>query len=512
MTIQLRPHQEKLIEGIQLNWRRKIKRILAFLCTRGGKTYCFIYLAKKTNENGKKVLILTNRKKLFTQTGNAIADFGIHPAYINDKTKRIRTDAMTYIAMVQTLIRRLEKPETIKFLESINLIVADECHISEFDKILNHPVMKGKYILGVTGSPSRQGQQPELSETYQQIVIGSYTADLEPIYCVPAKVYEVPVDMSGVSKNPDGEFNNYETFQRFDSPKLYQGAVNNWLKYANGLVTLCYCVSILHAAKTCVQFNESGIKCKFISSGKAKPKLPDNPNKGAITKHRIALEEYEYIQKYQHLTGDPETIIQEWERGDFTILVNCDMLTFGYDNNRIDCILINRATNSVPLWLQMANRGGTPRAGKDRFILLDMGGNSERLKDYNYRHEWSLFHKKPSKGGGIPSTKECDKCHALVIASARVCDWCGYEFPKSKQQEEVDLVERRINEICYKNAASELDTIEKIETFAKAKGHSKLWIFRSIYFKLGEDEFKMYMRNKKYHWGYIYRLIDSYAV
>ena len=500
----LRSHQKSIIKDIRQYWKRGLKSMIVFLATRGGKTYIFSYMAKAANEKGNKVLILTNRKKLFSQTGNALADFDIHPYYISADTKSIRDDYKTYIAMSQTLQNRIKKPEFIKWFESISLICIDEAHLQDVGNILTNPLCKDKFILGFTGSPMRGGSQRELSEDYQQIVTGAYTAELEPKYCVPARVFEVPIDMDGVSKDNKGEFNNQETFARFDSPKIYQGAVKNWIKHAENKVTLCYCVNIIHAVKTCVQFNEMGIKCKFISSGRIKPKLSENPNKGAITKHRIASDEYNYIQNNLHLTGDPETIINEWESGEFNILINIDMLTFGYDNNKIDCILINRATNSIPLFLQMANRGGTPRPDKSEFLILDMGGNSDRLGDYNEKHEWSLFHKKPPKGGGVPATKECVKCGALILASARVCDWCGTIQPKSKEQVEVELIERTpLREM-------QMNSIEDVEKVASAKKYKKTWIFRTVFFKFGEDEFKNYMRSKNYHWSYIWRLIGQY--
>lgn len=507
--IKLRWYQQQIVDGIYKYWRKGLKRLLVFSCTRSGKTYLFSYMAKRANEKGNKVLILTNRKKLFKQTGNAIHDFDIKPYLINADNKTVRHDYMTYLAMSQTLERRLNKPEIIKLIESIQLVVIDECHISSFDKILNNPLFKDKFLIGVTGSPIRSGSMPELIDTYQQIVIGPYTVELEPEYCVPARVFEVPIDMTGISKDNKGEFNQYETFQRFDSAKIYQGAVNNWKKYANGLTTIVYCVSILHAAKTCVEFNKAGVKCKFISSGKMKPKLSENPNKGAITKHRIAMEEWQFIQDHKHLTGDPEKVIQEWERGDFQMLINVDMLTFGYDNHKIKCVLFNRATNSVPMFLQAANRGGTPYEGKKEFILLDMGGNSERLGDYNKKHEWSLVHKKPV-GGGIPSTKECTKCQALIFSSARVCDYCGTEQPKSKEQKEVELVERKMSGKYYKQAIQEFQKIEDIEMLARVKKYSKMWVFRTVFYNLGEKEFKDYMRSKNYKWAYIHRLIESY--
>ena len=363
--IKLRWYQQQIVDGIYKYWKNGLKRLLVFSCTRSGKTYLFSYMTKRANEKGNKVLILTNRKTLFKQTGNAIADFDIKPYFINADNKSLRYDYMTYLAMSQTLLRRLDKPEVIKLLKTIQLVVVDECHLSEFDKILNHPLIKDKFVIGVTGSPSRSGNMPELIDTYQQIVIGPYTAELEPEYCVPARVFETPIDMSGVSKNNNGDYNTDEAFQRFDSPTLYRGAVNNWLKYANGKITLTYCVNIIHAIKTCVAFNEAGVSCKFISSGKTKPKLKENPTKGDITKHRLACEDYEYYINNLHLSGEADDIINEWDRGEFLMLINVGILTFGFDNNKIECVLFNRATLSLPMFLQAVNRGGTPREGKD---------------------------------------------------------------------------------------------------------------------------------------------------
>jgi superfamily II DNA or RNA helicase len=503
--IKLRPYQQQIITGVKKYWKKGLKKLLVFSCTRSGKTVVFSFLAKQTNNNGKKVLILTNRKTLFTQTGNSITNFGIKPYRINAETKIIRDDHMTYLAMSQTFQNRLKKPEVIEWLKSIDLVVVDECHISIFDKVLQHPAFKDKFVLGFTGSPQRSGGMPELAEVYQQIVLGPYTVELEPTYCVPARVYETPVDMDGVSKNNLGEFDTGEMFQRFDSPKLYRGAVNNWNKYAKGLTTIAYCVSIIHALKTCIEFNKAGIKTKYISSGRVKPKMKDNPNKGDITRYNIALDEYNLIQENKHFTGDTEEIIQQWRDDEFQVLINVNILTFGFDEPKIKCVLFYRATLSIPLFLQAINRGGTPASGKDNFIVLDFGSNSERLGNYNHKHEWSLFHKKPT-GGGVASVKECDKCHALILASAQVCDWCGTQQPKSPQQKEIELIERTpLREMP-------METIEDVEKVAKVKGYKKLWVFRSIYFKFGEKEFKNYMRSKNYHWSYIYRLIGGYAV
>ena len=59
-------------------------------------------------------------------------------------------------------------------------------------------------------------------------------------------------------------------------------------------------------------------------------------------------------------------------------LVNVDCLTTGFDAPNIDGIVIARGTESPGLFMQMVGRGTRLYPGKEKFYVIDYGGNIER--------------------------------------------------------------------------------------------------------------------------------------
>jgi uncharacterized Zn finger protein (UPF0148 family) len=84
-------------------------------------------------------------------------------------------------------------------------------------------------------------------------------------------------------------------------------------------------------------------------------------------------------QQVESVDGEMETskrdrILAEFRNGALRILVNAQILTTGYDDPGIDCIVLLRPTRSPGLLLQMAGRGLRLKEGKDNCLLLDFGG------------------------------------------------------------------------------------------------------------------------------------------
>lgn len=138
-------------------------------------------------------------------------------------------------------------------------------------------------------------------------------------------------------------------------------------------------------------------------------------------------------------------------------MVNNNVLTTGYDDPEIDCIIMLRPTASPGLWVQMLGRGTRPlyadgynlftttgrleaiAAGdKQNCLVLDFAGNTMRLGPVND----PVLPKKAGKGGGEPpvkfcethkliQTKDADKVHgcgAYNHTVAKFCCNCGAEF------------------------------------------------------------------------------------
>lgn len=512
--IQLRQYQSELIKNIQLSFSKGNKRVLACSPTGSGKTVVFCELSKKTASKGNKVLILTNRIELLSQAGGSLDKVGIKPFLITAGAKYVSKDTNVYVAMAQTLKNRLEDVYWIEFLKSISMIIIDECHIQDFNFVFESELLSNKYIIGFTATPRRSGKQRQFGIDYQDIIETISVKELiEMGYLVDADYYGCSMpDLSNVEYDRmKGDYQEKSLFQAFNSPKLYAGVVRNWLKICANTKTLVFCCNIEHAIRTCKEFNNNGIAAKFLVSGVSKPKYPSKITDGSIAIYNEKMELYElYCNAFILWSGDRDLIVKEFERGDFDVLINASILTTGFDCPSIETVVINRATMSIPLWLQMLGRGSRIYNGKTHFNILDFGDNQTRLGTYSQDRQWSLWHEE-SKGGGIAPIKRCgfdskdkpiyaannplrsdmfnkrklDGCGVYIHAGLTICPFCGFKYPE-KESKEVDLeniyFDQTALEFKKTKPISQMNDSELSE-YQQAKGHNIAWLWRQIYMR-----------------------------
>lgn len=84
-------------------------------------------------------------------------------------------------------------------------------------------------------------------------------------------------------------------------------------------------------------------------------------------------------------TNERQSIIERFRNGEISVLVNCGVLTTGFDSTNISCVFIARPTKSVVLYSQMIGRGlrGPKMGGNKTCLLIDMKDNLERFSDEN---------------------------------------------------------------------------------------------------------------------------------
>ena len=154
---------------------------------------------------------------------------------------------------------------------------------------------------------------------------------------------------------------------------------------------------------------------------------------------------------HSKMKGNRAEALASHSSGRVRWLINNNVLTTGYDDPGIDCIVMLRPTQSPGLWVQMLGRGTRPlyadgfdlettagRLGaqqaseKQNCLVLDFAGNTMRLGPIND----PVIPKKKGKGGGEPPIKFCERekikaengCGAYNHTSARFCCQCGAEF------------------------------------------------------------------------------------
>jgi DNA repair protein RadD len=123
-----------------------------------------------------------------------------------------------------------------------------------------------------------------------------------------------------------------------------------------------------------------------------------------------------------------QQILQDFKDGKIKYLVNVKMLTTGYNEKAIDCIVFLFSTRSPGLYVQVAGRGMRMHPSKTDCLCLDFGTNIERMGPVD---AITIRKKKNGNGKEISTVqmKECPQCQALLYPSVRICPDCGYEFP-----------------------------------------------------------------------------------
>jgi superfamily II DNA or RNA helicase len=504
--ITLYDYQHEAVKNI----RKLLKdnRVLFQLSTGGGKTIIFSYISQQVTKKNKRVLIISHRVELLAQAGGTLEEFGMQPQLITAKTRNPR-DASVSVAMVGTLKNRLKKDDWKIWFNKIDLLIIDECHRSEFSYLDKPHCFK----LGVTATPKRSGKMPQLYHEYDVIIFGPDVQELiHKKRLMPDKYFGVPIDLSGIGKDNKGEYNTSELFDRYNKKVLYQGLIDNWKKHTPRTQSICFCCNIQHCVETAKQLNAAGIGAKFVTSAPNKPKEPETDNKGSWTLYERKKREYENYQEYYSIYSGPRgEIINEWKNNEFYILINAGILIEGFDNKPTQTVILNLATTSENKYLQMIGRGSrpSPETNKMYFNILDFGENAVRLGYYRQQREYSLSHSE-SNGNGVPPSKECPKCHALVLASSQICKYCGFEFPKSKEEKIAELVEHKYSDKNAREIDASKMTIDELEEYTSQKGYKKAWLWRQIYFAHGEDTLKAYAKKNGYHWSWAKRIIDRY--
>lgn len=503
--IELRKYQEELIAIIHNKFSNNKKHLLVTAPTGSGKTVVFSELCKRVSLKNNKCLIFTNRKELLNQAGGSLQKVGLKPFLIEAGSKYYSKDAKVYVAMSQTFKNRVNDKYWIELVNSVDLFIIDECHLQDFNFLFETGLLKDKFVLGFTATPTRSGKQRQLALDYEDIVETVSVRDLIDMNFLNDCDYyggEIP-NLSAIGFDKmKGDYKEKEMFNAFNQSKLYAGVVRNWKLNCFGTKTLVFCCNIEHAVKTCQEFVDAGISAKFITSEVSKPQYPKHPNDGNIVIYNEKVESYElYCKSYLTMSGDRETLLDDFKRGIFTVLINASILTTGFDEPSIETIIVNRATMSLSLWLQMLGRGSRIFDGKNHFNILDFGGTQSRLGTYSQNRNWSLWHEE-SKGGGIapiklcgydaqdrPITKERDGCKRYIHAGLNICPFCGYKYPvKVLKDVDLSLIAFSETDFVFKKFKPIARMSDKeLAEYCKEKHHKTAWLWRMLYLRGGVE-------------------------
>lgn len=475
IEIKLRDYQQLAVDGVRVAFREKKDPVLFVLPTGGGKTYTFCYIAANaaakapTRTPMEYILIVVHRKELLLQASGALRNLGIDHGLISPHFSP-SPHKIIQVASIDTLAIRIKK-RPIK----VRMLIFDESH---------HVVQGNKWgalyealgkppTLGVTATPVRtdgKGLGEHAGGIFKEMVLGPSIAELiERGNLINPEVYtsfEAP-DLTGVTKNKDGEYNQKQLAERVDKPKITGSAVEHYQKVCPGARAIVFCASIEHARHVCAEFNAAGFRFSILVG---EPAMSD-AERTAVNK--------------QLRTGELD--------GACTV----DLVSEGYDLPDLECCIMLRPTASESLFIQQVGRIMRPSEGKTKCYLLDHVANVGKVVDGEFirKHglpnelrEWTLDGRVKKKGAKKASedkqldVSQCPKCYH-VHEPEPTCPKCGhvYEVKARKlEQAEGELIKVTPEMAAQLSKAKRQEvgqakSLEDLQRIAAERGYSKHW-------------------------------------
>jgi len=420
----LRPYQETFINNIAASLRTH-RKVVAQLATGGGKTVCFSAICDRfTARNSTDILILVHREELLAQATKAIR---LQSQAVTAGMKSI-PQARVYVAMVETAYKRLDK------FANIGLVIVDECHIGNFTKVIEH--FTQSYIIGFTATPLAARKTNPLRNYFDDIVCGIDIPDLiEQGYLCPELTYSAAqiVDRARL-KMKAGDFDTAQMAAAYKAPKYIETTINAYKQHSLGRKTIIFNCNVEHSMAVNAAFQSAGFNSRHLDA--------DSPDRSEVL---------------QWFANTPDAILN-----------NIGIATTGFDQPDIETVIVNKATASMPLWLQMCGRGARPHPVKLAFTIIDLGGNCITHGLWSSPRNWSnIFHNPKKPGEGVAPVKECPDCGALMHTAVRLCD-CGHVFPVIKPKDEA--IEKFIQ------VSKAIDVKKIIESHAHNKEYRSLFV------------------------------------
>jgi superfamily II DNA or RNA helicase len=333
------------------------------LPTGAGKTivaalYILRQLAKDPNA---KFLFLQHTDELIRQNLKRVASI---TGLLCSLVKGRRNDFLGTVVFAS--VPTLSRPKRLAQLPKITHMIVDECHhaaAKTWTRIIKaaHRLNDKLKTLSMTALLKRgdgQSTPEELGSVAYQVYIREL---VEQGFLVPMRAFSINIDESmdriaGLKlSDSDSDFDQVKIARVIDAPLFNNSVVDQWINKANGIQTIAYCTTIQHAKNVAAAFVARGIAAEALDS--------ENPK-------------------------ECELAIERYRRGETTVLVNCMMLTEGFDHPPTGCIIVLRAMHAAITFVQALGRAlriidpaEFPGVVKTLAICLDFTGAAIRHQE-----------------------------------------------------------------------------------------------------------------------------------
>lgn len=408
--ITLRKHQQDAHDAVLDHLKSGGRNALVNVCVGGGKSMIQAAIAKTVFDNypGAQILGLTMTKELIRQNAEeSLLYWPQMPVGINCSGLKKRNTTNPLIFGHPLSVR-----SQIKALGKRHILMIDEVHnVSRKDEAVYGKMIAALRIavpdlvcIGFTGTMWRldTGRLDEpwrgVPSMWDKVVFNYGILDgIRDGFLVPPITREpgITLDVSGV-KLRGGEFIESQLQAAVDVDDMNQRIADNLLINMSGRKRcLVFCTGVKHA-----EHMRDALKARGASALLVTGDTDDNERDAA----------FDYFK-----------------RGAAQYLVNVGVATTGFNDPGCDAVAILRPSQSSGLITQMVGRCIRAAPQKTDGLVLDYGGNFERLGCIDQMDG----KKYAGVAGGKPPTKVCPDCQTRLPASVLKCTTCGHEWERA---------------------------------------------------------------------------------
>lgn len=361
-ALKLRDYQREAIDAVFKAWSEGMQRPAIVLPTGAGKTVVFSALVKEfwgrqsaratalTEGGASRVIVLAHRDELVDQ---AIAKIRALAPDLNVgkvKAQDDDVDADVMVCSVQTLAsvkRRQTLYEAQHPYGDVGLIITDECHhaaAASYKKI--YDAFPDALQLGVTATMAR-GDRVGLGGVWQDVVYKrSILWMVSKGYLTDVRTRQIDLkelDMGAV-KASRGDWQAGALGEALMDAQADQAIARAYREHAGDRQGIVFTPTVETAYAAMLALDQAGIRSEVVDGGTTRDRR--------------------------------QWVYEGYRNGKIQVLVNCMVLTEGFDAPWAEVAMIARPTQSAPLYTQMVGRVLRPWPGKKEALVLDLVGAS----------------------------------------------------------------------------------------------------------------------------------------
>lgn len=395
----LRPEQRTWLKELSASFENH-HAIIGQAITSFGKTFTTAKMVKWAVEDGHRCMVTVPTHELIDQTSECYTDMGMEHGIISTGYP-LNPEAAIQLVTPRACLSAVRKYGP-KFIEPTQAI-DDECHnaaTATYNQ-LYEALPSVLYRAGVSGTPI--GASGGLGSVFTKMILSPQPQRMLDLgeRIVEPYVYSPPVvsrdDELKFKKDKNGEFIARSQEPVLIDKKITIDIVKAYEDIAPGTQALVFTATVKQAHVLCEQFIANGHPAAVLHANMPK------------------------FERRQMVSAFRDGLIK--------VLLNCEIITEGFNVENVQTVIFARKTRSIRLWLQIIGRALRWQPGKTCCYVIDacrnIYDNGHPLAD---RH-WDLIH--GSAGASFSSSlKQCQGCFRWTTKTIKVCPnpACNKEF------------------------------------------------------------------------------------